>query len=199
MLVEFASAVDAVACAWAIQRRMVSRRMGVPDDMRIAFRIGINVGDIIIDDGDIFGDGVNVAARLEALCEPGGLCISRAARDHIRDKLTFSFADLGEQRVKNIARPIRAFGLAAQTIAALPEQNLQRSVFSAEPTPVKPKPFPLPDKPSIAVLPFHNIGGDPEQEYFADGMAENITSALSRIRSFSLSRAIPASPTKAGR
>ncbi|SDR64229.1 adenylate cyclase [Rhizobiales bacterium GAS113] len=181
MLVEFASVVDAVACAAAIQRGMVSRHADVSDDMRITFRIGINVGDIIIDDGDIFGDGVNVAARLEGLCEPGGLCISRAARDQIRDKLTFPFADLGEQSVKNIARPIRAFGLTAKAIAALPEQKRSRSVISAEPT---PKPLALPDKPSLAVLPFQNISGDPEQDYFCDGMVEEIITALSRVRSF---------------
>ena len=120
-LIEFASVVDAVASAVAIQRGMMSRNIGVADDKQIVFRIGINVGDIIIDGDDIFGDGVNIAARLEALCEPGGLCISRAANDQIRDKLSLAFADLGEQVVKNIARPVGVFGLASQDIAALPE------------------------------------------------------------------------------
>ncbi len=124
MLVEFASVIDAVGCAVAVQRAMVSRNADVPDDKRIVFRIGINVGDIIIDGGDIFGDGVNVAARLETLCEPGGLCISRTANDQIRDKLSLAFADLGEQAMKNIARAVGVFGLAATDIAALPEEAL---------------------------------------------------------------------------
>ena len=182
MLVEFASAVDAVRCAVEVQRGMIERSAQMPAEQRIEFRVGINVGDIIVDGDDIFGDGVNVAARLEALCEPGGLCISRVARDHIRDKLAFPFADLGEQMVKNIARPIRAFGLTAKSIAALSAENLPRSAISAEPTPIEPKPLALPDKPSIAVLPFQNMSGDPEQEYFADGMVEEIITALSRIR-----------------
>ncbi|SDR63954.1 adenylate cyclase [Rhizobiales bacterium GAS113] len=182
MLVEFASAVDAVRCAVEVQRGMVARSAEMAGEERIEFRIGINVGDIIVEGGDIFGDGVNIAARLEALCEPGGLCISRAARDHIRDKLGFPFADLGEQNVKNIARPIRAFGLTAKAIAALPAESLPRSVISAEPTPTEARPLALPDKPSIAVLPFQNMSGDPEQEYFADGMVEEIITALSRIR-----------------
>src|SRR5712671_6836821 len=118
MLVEFASIVDAVGCAVSIQRGMIGRNQAVPQDRRIIFRIGINVGDIIIDGGDIFGDGVNVAARLEALCEPGGLCISRGANEQVRDKLRLSFADLGEQTVKNIARAIGVFGLTASDIAA---------------------------------------------------------------------------------
>src|SRR6202162_4490696 len=123
-LVEFASVVDAVGCAVVIQRGMLSRNAGVAADRRIVFRIGINVGDIIIDGDDIFGDGVNIAARLEALCEPGGVCISRAANDQIRDKLSFAFADLGEQTVKNISRAVGVFGLAATEIEALPEQDL---------------------------------------------------------------------------
>ncbi|SEE71216.1 adenylate cyclase [Rhizobiales bacterium GAS191] len=184
ILIEFQSVVDAVACAVAIQRGMVSRNAGVPEDKRIVFRVGINVGDIIIDEGDIFGDGVNIAARLEAICEPGGVCISRAARNQIRDKLTFPFADLGEHSVKNIARPVRAFGLTAAAIAALPEQSLPRSAISAEATPAEPKRLALPDKPSLAVLPFQNMSGDPEQEYFADGIVEDIITALSRIKWF---------------
>jgi class 3 adenylate cyclase/pimeloyl-ACP methyl ester carboxylesterase len=124
MLVEFASIVDAVGCAVSVQRGMIDRNKGVPDEKRIVFRIGINVGDIIIDGDDIFGDGVNVAARLEALCEPGGLCISRGANEQIRDKLSLAFANLGEQTVKNIARSVGVFGLAAHDIAALPEEAL---------------------------------------------------------------------------
>src|ERR1700704_4506579 len=124
MLVEFASIVDAVGCAVSIQRGMIGRNEAVPQDRRIIFRIGINVGDIMIDGDDIFGDGVNVAARLEALCEPGGLCISRGANEQIRDKLSLAFADLGEQTVKNIARSIGVFGLAAHDIAGLPEEAL---------------------------------------------------------------------------
>ena len=181
MLVEFASVVDAVACGVAIQRGMIDRHSDKLEDMPITFRIGINVGDVIIDDGDIFGDGVNVAARLEALCEPGGLCISRATRDQVRDKLSFAFADLGEQNLKNIARPVRAFSLAARTIATLPEQVRPPSVSSAKPKAAEPKLLALPDKPSIAVLPFQNMSGDPEQEYFADGMVEDIISGLSYL------------------
>src|SRR6195952_2273103 len=122
MLVEFASVVDAVSCAVHIQRSMVRRNVTVPEDKRIIFRIGINVGDIIIDGDDIYGDGVNIAARLETLCEPGGVCISRAANEQVRDKLSIAFADLGEQAVKNIARAVGVFGLAARDIEALPEQ-----------------------------------------------------------------------------
>ena len=127
-LVEFASVVDAVGCAVVIQRGMVSRNASVAEDLRIVFRIGINVGDIIIDGGDIFGDGVNIAARLEALCEPGGICISRAANDQIRNKLSLAFADLGEQTVKNISRAVGVFGLASKEIEALPEPTMATTV-----------------------------------------------------------------------
>ena len=133
MLVEFPSVVDAVGCAVAIQRGMFGRNAEVPEEKRIVFRIGINVGDIITDGDDIFGDGVNIAARLESLCEPGGLCISRTANDQIRDKLAVSFADLGEQTVKNIARAVGVFGLAAKDIAALPEEELPRAPETAKP------------------------------------------------------------------
>jgi adenylate cyclase len=198
MLVEFASVIDAVGCAVAVQRAMVSRNADVPDDKRIVFRIGINVGDIIIDGGDIFGDGVNVAARLETLCEPGGLCISRTANDQIRDKLSLAFADLGEQAMKNIARAVGVFGLAAIDIAALPEEALPEVSRSAPgkvgvdtlgsaPTGgsspgAAALHMTLPSQPSIAVLPFANLSADPSQEFFADGLAEDILTGLSRFR-----------------
>jgi class 3 adenylate cyclase len=123
MLAEFASVVDAVTCAITVQRAMVSRNAGVPEAKRIIFRVGINVGDILIDGDDILGDGVNIAARLETLCDPGGLCISRSANDQIRDKLSFAFADLGEQTIKNISRAIGIFGLSAKEIEALPQTD----------------------------------------------------------------------------
>ena len=135
MLVEFASIVDAVGCAVAIQRAMIGRNEAVPQDRQIVFRIGINVGDIITDGDDIYGDGVNVAARLEALCEPGGLCISRGANEQIRDKLSLAFADLGEHTLKNIARAIGVFGLAAPDIALLPKDSLPEAALEGGPTP----------------------------------------------------------------
>ena len=168
LLVEFASVVDAVRCAVEMQREMIARNTAIPAERRIEFRMGINVGDIIIEDGDIFGDGVNIAARLEALAEPGGICLSAAAHEQVRDRLDLTFDDLGEQQVKNITRPVRTYAvdLGVPFRAALPAAA----------------PLPLPDKPSIAVLPFQNMSGDPEQEYFADGIVEDIITALSRIR-----------------
>jgi adenylate cyclase len=166
LLVEFASVVDAVRCAVDVQREMAERNAEVPAATRIEFRVGINLGDIIIDGGDIFGDGVNVAARLETLAEPGGICVSRVVRDQVRDKLAFAFEDMGEQQVKNIARPVHAHRIRI------------------DPASAEPAPLPLPDKPSIAILPFQNMSGDPEQEYFADGMAEDIITALSKLRWF---------------
>ena len=196
MLVEFASVVDAIGCAVAIQRAMIGRNAEVPEDRRIVFRMGINVGDIIIDGDDIFGDGVNVAARLETLCEPGGLCISRTANDQIRDKLSLAFADLGEQTMKNIARAVGVFGLGADAIAALPEAALPRAPAENPRGRGDQGPAPrgdggsaaaaerlaLPAAPSIAVLPFVNMSGDPSQEFFADGLAEDILTGLSRFR-----------------
>jgi TolB-like protein/class 3 adenylate cyclase len=171
LLVEFASVVDAVRCAVDVQREMALRNADVSPDRRIEFRIGINLGDIIKDGRDVYGDGVNVAARLEALATPGGICVSRVVRDQVRDKLGFAFDDRGEQQVKNIARPVRVFDvkMAGETVALTTD-------FASR------APLPLPDRPSIAVLPFQNMSGDPEQEYFADGMVEEIITALSRIR-----------------
>jgi len=171
LLVEFASVVDAVRCAVEIQREMALRDADLPADRRIEFRIGINLGDIIKDGREIYGDGVNVAARLEALATPGGICVSRVVRDQVRDKLGFAFDDRGEQQVKNIARPVRVFdvNMAGETMILTPDSAARA-------------PLALPDRPSIAVLPFQNMSDDREQEYFADGMVEEIITALSRIR-----------------
>jgi TolB-like protein len=166
MLVEFASVVDAVRCAVAVQQAMPERDTGIGADDRIELRIGINLGDVIVEGDDLYGDGVNIAARIEALADAGGVFVSNTVHDHVRDRLPFVFEDLGEQQVKNIARPVRVY----------------RVRDAAAKSPVPPAALPLPDKPSIAVLPFANMSGDPEQEYFADGMVEEIITALSRIR-----------------
>jgi adenylate cyclase len=173
MLVEFPSVVDAVRCAAEVQRAMIDRAAGIPEDRRIRFRVGINLGDIIVEDDDIFGDGVNVAARLEALSDPGGLCISRTVREQIRDKLVYGFEDLGEQSVKNIARPVRVYALRSEAVAALPAP----SVLPATSIPQRA----VAPRLSIVVLPFTNLSSDPEQEYFADGITEDLTTDLSRI------------------
>ena len=164
ILIEFASIVDAVRCAADMQDGTAERNVGVATDRHIEFRIGINVGDIVIDGDDILGDGVNIAARLEGLAEPGGVLVSRAVRDQVRDRLDLTFEDLGECQLKNIARPVRVYRV----------QGLAKS----RATPA----LPLPDKPSIAVLPFTNMSGDAEHEYFADGIAEDIITGLSRLR-----------------
>jgi len=167
LLAEFASVVDAARCAVEVQREMIARNAAVPAERRIEFRMGINVGDIIIEDGDIFGDGVNIAARLEALAEPGGICLSAAAHEQVRDRLDLTFDDLGEQQVKNIARPVRTYAVAL----GAPSRAVQPATV----------PPPLPDKPSLVVLPFQNMTGDAEQEYFVDGMVEEITTAIARL------------------
>jgi adenylate cyclase len=173
ILIEFPSVVEAVACAVAVQRGMAERNVGTPEEQRIVFRVGVNLGDIIIaEDNDIHGDGVNVAARLEGIAEPGGICISGTVRDHIGDRLDLTFDDLGEQALKNIARPVRVYRVRLVTA------EKTSTVAPVETTPI----LALPDKPSIAVLAFQNMSGDPEQEYFADGMVEEIITALSRIR-----------------
>jgi TolB-like protein/class 3 adenylate cyclase len=173
MLAEFPSVVDAVRCAVELQRAMIDREAGIPEDRRIRFRIGINLGDVIVEDDDIFGDGVNVAARLEALAEPGGICISRMVRDQVRDKLPHAFEDLGEQSVKNIARPVRVFAVRAEALT----DPRPPSVPAGPPT---PQPAVTP-RMSIVVLPFANLGSDPEHQYFSDGITEDLTTDLSRI------------------
>jgi adenylate cyclase len=162
-LVEFASVVDAVRCAIEIQRAMAERNVDIPDDHRVEFRIGINVGDIIIDEGDIYGDGVNIAARVEALASPGAISLSENAYKQVKGKLALDVSDLGTQRLKNISEPVQVY-------------SVRDGDAPAHPT------LMLPDKPSIAVLPFQNMSGDPEQEYFADGLVEEIITSLSRIR-----------------
>ena len=226
MLVEFASVVDAVHCAVEIQRAMVDRNAETTDDKRITFRIGVNLGDVIADGGDIYGDGVNIAARLEALAEPGGICISRTVRDHVGDRLPYAFDDLGEQSVKNIAQPVHAYAMSAAAVALSPEitiplqpsgpsrRNSTRLAVlvasiataigigiaawwvwpkgnsSAVPAPAsiatsvqRPPAVEAKSAPrlSIVVLPFQNLSNDPDQEYFADGITDDLTSDLSRI------------------
>ncbi len=171
MLVEFASVVDAVHAAVQTQQAVTDHNADVPADRRIEFRIGINLGDVVIDGDDIQGDGVNVAARLEGMAEPGGICVSGMVYEGVRDRIDIPFEDLGEQEVKNIERPVRVWRWLASDGAA-PKGPLGAT-----------KPLPLPDKPSIAVLPFDNMSGDPEQEYFADGIAEDITTSLSKFSS----------------
>jgi TolB-like protein/class 3 adenylate cyclase len=167
ILVEFPSVVDAVRCAMDVQRGMAERNLDIADEQRIDFRVGINLGDIMIDAEDIHGDGVNIAARLEGIAEPGGICLSDSAYQQVRDKLAIDFDDMGEQQLKNVARPLRAFRITPPGIV--------QPTASAKPD------LALPDKPSLAVLPFQNMSGDPEQEYFADGIVEEIITALSRV------------------
>jgi len=167
VVADFASAVDAVQCAVAVQAAIVTENAGGTVNEPMQFRIGVHVGDVMVDGDNLLGDGVNIAARLEALAEPGAICISASARDHIGNKLPLAFDDVGDQKVKNIDQAIRVYRVQVEKLPAQPVVAL-----------------PLPDKPSIAVLPFANMSGDPEQEYFADGMVEEISTALSRIRWF---------------
>src|SRR5207248_3350611 len=157
VVADFASAVDAVQCAVAVQSAITTENAKQATDEPMQFRIGVHVGDVMVDGGNLLGDGVNISARLEALAEPGAICVSAAARDHIGNKLPLVFDDIGNQQVKNIAQAIRVYRVQAETPVAQPTAGL-----------------PLPDKPSIAVLPFQNMSGDPEQEYFVDGMVEEI-------------------------
>ena len=169
LLAEFSSAMEAVACAIAVQGKMAERNRGAA--LKIVFRSGINVGDIIIDGDDIFGDGVNVTARVENECEPGGVCLSGSAFEQVRGNAAFAFDDLGERSLKNIERPVRLYSVRSASSIPAAQAALPTS-------------FPgLPNLPSIAVLPFQNLSGDPEEEYFADGMVEDIITALSRLKS----------------
>jgi adenylate cyclase len=168
ILAEFVSVVDALRCACEVQDQMADRNKGLSPASKIEFRIGINVGDIVVENDDIFGDGVNVAARLEALAEPGGICVSSRVQEDVVGRLDLTFDDLGERALKNIARSIRVYSV--RKVSSVP--------LSSEPA------LPLPDKPSIVILPFQNMSGDPNQEYFADGVVEEITAALSRVRDF---------------
>src|SRR5437868_8946847 len=167
MLVEFPSVVNAVACAAEVQRGVRDRNKGVPPDRRIEFRIGVNVGDVIVQGEDILGDGVNVAARLESIATPGGITISGPARDHLGNRLDLTFEDMGEQTLKNIERPVRVYRVI-----------LDRAAAQARGTPDGAQQL---EKPSVAVLPFNNMSGDPEQEYFSDGITEDIITDLSNI------------------
>jgi len=172
LLVEFSSVVDALRCATEIQNAMAEGNAEIAAEERIEFQVGIHQGDIVVEDGDIFGDGVNIAARLEGLADPGGICVSARVQEDVAGKLDLTFEDLGEQNLKNIARPVRVYRVRLVTVEATPKASLTKSGPA----------LPLPDKPSIAVLPFQNMSGDPEQDYFADGMVEEIITALSRIR-----------------
>jgi adenylate cyclase len=183
ILAEFPSVVGATECAVEIQTVMAARNEGVPEHRRMLFRIGVNLGDVIHDEVRIYGDGINVAARLEGLAEPGGVLVSHAVHDQVRDRLDLGFEDLGERELKNITRPVRVYRLRTAAAATAPGAAL-----------------PVPDKPSIAVLPFTNMSGDPGQEHFADGIAEDILTGPARpgYAGCSSSPATRASPTRAG-
>src|SRR5216684_3607823 len=215
VLAEFASVVNAVQCAVEIQTTLKAENENLPPERRMEFRIGVNLGDVMVDGEQIYGDGVNVAARLESLAEPGGICISGKVHEEIGDKLALGYEDLGEQSVKNIAKPVRVFrvlteagdaatptrqtqglarkyvrrgifsiaGLAiiAATIIFVQHLSLRPPTPSASIPPAQPTALPLPDKPSIAVLPFTNMSDDPKQEYFSDGITDDLTTALSRL------------------
>jgi adenylate cyclase len=190
VLAEFASAVDAVSCAVAAQAALTEANASLSPDKRINFRIGIHVGDVMVRSGDLFGDGVNIAARLQTLAQPGGVCISGVTYDQVRKVLPVAFNDLGAQQVKNIEEPVRVFVVVPSPLVGEGQGGGSRGHVGASPetvpstaTPLQGGGLPLPDKPSIAVLPFQNMSGDPEQEYFADGMVEDIITALSRFKS----------------
>jgi len=214
LLADFGSVVDAVQCAVAVQKELRARNSELPEDRKMEFRIGINLGDVIEEGDRIYGDGVNIAARLEGLADPGGICISKTAFDHIESKLPYGYDFIGDQTVKNIDKPVGAYRVSMEprvtvTGKSKKEESVpvwRRKAFlvrgvavlvvavavgiwqfyiqrpSVEPASVEKMAFPLPDKPSIAVLPFNNLNGDPKQEYFSDGLTEEIITALSKIQ-----------------
>ena len=173
-IVEFGSVVDAVACAVALQQAVAAHQAEIPPSSRIVFRIGINLGDVVVEGDDLLGDGVNIAARVEALAEPGGICITDTVMRQLAGKTDFGFEDAGERTLKNISQPVRVYRLRSQ---------LPSAVQGSQSSPAQPA---LPDRASIAVLPFANMSSDPEQEYFADGIVEDIITALSRFRTFAV-------------
>jgi adenylate cyclase len=180
VLIEFGSVVGAVECALALQQLAAERNAGIAGERRMEWRIGVHLGDVLVEGDDILGDGVNIAARLEGIAEPGGICISEDAFRQVRGKIEAEFTDIGEQSLKNIARPLRVYRAVIKS--PLPNPPPPAGEGSARGARVGAAELPLPDKPSIAVLPFANMSGDPEQEYFADGMVEEIITALSQIR-----------------
>jgi adenylate cyclase len=171
VLAEFGSAVNAVQCAVEAQAALAEANSSLPPEKRINFRIGVHVGDVMVRAGDLFGDGVNIAARLQSLSTAGGVCVSGTTYEHVRKVLPIAFTDLGAQQVKNIDEPVRAYEAMSVANGMAPHADVKTS-----------RPLPLPEKPSIAVLPFQNISGDPEQEYFADGMVDDIITALSHFK-----------------
>jgi adenylate cyclase len=173
VLAEFASVVDAVRCAGEIQRAMADRDLNLDEERRLRFRIGVNLGDVIVDGGDIYGDGVNIAVRLEGLAAPGCICVSGTVRDHIGERLPYAFVDMGEQSFKNIARPVRVYALRPEGVAGLSTASGSSSM-STSPSFAAPR-------LSIVVLPFTNLSDDREQQYFAEGITEDLTSDLSRL------------------
>jgi TolB-like protein/class 3 adenylate cyclase len=181
VLAEFASVVDAVRCAAEIQRAMADRDLDLAEERRLRFRMGVNLGDVIADGGDIYGDGVNIAVRLEGLAEPGGVCASGTVRDHVGDRLPYSFQDMGERSVKNIARPVRVYALRPEGMARIPTASA--SAITSHSLPIAAP------RLSIVVLPFTNLSDDPKQQYFADGITEDLTTDLSRLENmFVISR-----------
>ena len=179
LLAEFASVVDAVQCAVEVQRELAKKNEELPAERKMVFRIGINLGDVVEEEDRIYGDGVNIAARMESLCAGGGVCISGTAFEHIANKLDLEYEDLGDHQVKNISRPIRVYRVRVHQEATAPGDSQAKEIL--EPASVEKMAFPLPEKPSIAVLPFDNMSGDPRQDYLGDGISENIITALSYI------------------